>query len=645
MVTVTFLPEDVSVQVPEGTLLLDAASKTGVAIEIPCGGQGRCGRCRLKVERGEVTHRENPHLTQDQMEEGWVLACVARAAADLVVSVPPQEEREKVAVATAASRSAVPIRSDWPLNPAVRRYYLEIPPPSLDDNAPDLERLRRVLEREHNVPQFSVRLPMLQQIPSILREADWKVTATLESRDATGERYLIQLIPGRVREANLGAAVDVGTTTVVIYLVDLRTGRLLDRASAFNKQISRGADIISRIIYSQRPDGLAELQHLLVATINDVLAELAQRNHFRPQDINDMVIAGNTTMIHLLLGLPTRQIREEPYIPVASHFPVLPAREVGIDINPCASVCCMPAVAAYVGGDITAGVLSSGLYKTRKLSLFLDIGTNGEIVMGNADWMMACACSAGPAFEGAGVHSGMRAVEGAIEDVRIHSETLEPTIQVIGQVPPRGICGSGMISAMAEMLVTGVVDKSGHIDVEYVNRQTGERSRARIGEHGAEYVIAWAKDTSIGEDIVLMEVDIDNLIRTKAAIYAGMTVMAKSVGIQMSDIEEVLIGGAFGQHINVEEAIQIGLFPDLPWEKFRYLGNTSAWGAFEVLLSRPARAKAEEIARKITYLELVADNRFMNEFTSALFLPHTELASFPSVRRLLETVGRGAGIH
>jgi uncharacterized 2Fe-2S/4Fe-4S cluster protein (DUF4445 family) len=288
-------------------------------------------------------------------------------------------------------------------------------------------------------------------------------------------------------------------------------------------------------------------------------------------------------------------------------------------------------VASYVGADITAGVLSSGLSQTDKLTLFMDIGTNGETVLGNADWLITCACSAGPAFEGAGVLYGMRATRGAIEEVWINSQTYEPTYRVIGNKPPRGLCGSGLISLLAELFVTGVIDKAGNVKLD-VNTD-----RVREGEHGPEYVVAWADETDIGEDIVITKVDIDNLLRAKAAIYAGFSVLAKSVGVDLADVEQVLIGGAFGQYINVEKAIQIGLLPDMPWDRFHFLGNTSIRGAYMALLSREMRQRVTEVAGKMTYLELSADNTFYNEFTSALFLPHTDLSLFPSVQAILST--------
>ena len=632
---VSFQPQAKTAQLAAGSLILDAAVKAGLVIDTPCGGQGRCGRCMVRVESGEVTHRENPHLTPQQIEQGWVLSCVARVAGDVVISVPPQRERERVVAETAAARSALPFWCDWPYYPMVRRLFLAIPPPSLEDNVTDLERLRRALARDHGIDNLSISLPLMRELAATLRQADWKVTATVALGDMGQSARLIDLRPGRPRGPLLAVAVDIGTTNVVIDLVNLKSGRLIDQVSARNKQISRGEDVISRIVYAERQDeGLEELQSIVIDTINELLEELAQKHRFSTTDIQDMVAAGNTTMLHLFLGLSPKQIRLEPYVPTVAHFPSVTAGELGLGINPNASVYCLPAVAAYVGGDITAGVLSSCLYKADKLTLFLDVGTNGEIVLGNSDWMTACACSAGPAFEGAGVRCGMRAVKGAIEDVRINSKTLEPTIRVIGDVAPLGICGSGMISALAEMLITGVIDRAGRIKLDYVNSIMGKRSRVRVGDHGSEYVLAWGSGDK--KDIVLTEVDIDNLIRTKAAIYAAIMVMVRSIGIALSDIQEVLIGGAFGQHINVEEAIQIGLLPDLPWDRFKFLGNTSAWGAYDALLSKYARDEAEEIADKITYLELIADGSFMSEFTAALFLPHTDIDNFPSVKALLE---------
>lgn len=644
-VKVEFLPGGQSALVPPGTLLLDAAAQAGVPLDSPCGGQGRCGRCLVKVEKGGVVRPQNPHLTAKQVEEGWVLSCVTRVSDALTVSVPPRRERESIVVQTAATRKAAAVQCDWPRFPAVRRLYVELSPPSLEDAASDLERLKHTLASSHGVEDIFVPLPLMRDLARVLRESDWKATVILDSHDASGVARLIGIVPGQQKGPLYGLAVDIGTTNVWLDLVDLASGRSLGRVSMLNRQVPRGEDVISRIIYSQRGNGLEELRQLVLSAINELIANVASSFKFDPaSEVHGMVVAGNTTMLHFFLGIPARGIREEPYVPVTVFFPDYTAAEVGLNINPYASIYCVPAVAAYVGGDITAGVISSCLFKSERLTLFLDVGTNGEIVMGGADWMTTCACSAGPAFEGAGMRFGMRAASGAIEDVTINSRTLEPTVRVIGDVPALGICGSGLISALAEMRLTGVVDRSGRFNLEFVNEKMGGRSRARVGDRGVEYVLVRAEDSGIGEDIVLTEVDVNNLIRTKAAIYAGMAVMARNVGVPMENIEEVLIGGSFGQHINVEKAIQIGLLPDLPWDRFKFLGNTSLSGAYNILLSKHARVQVEDVVRRMTYFELVADNSFMDEFTAAMFLPHTEAGRFPSVEAALNTqVAAGAG--
>ncbi|TAK34299.1 MAG: DUF4445 domain-containing protein [Chloroflexota bacterium] len=636
--TVTFQPSNLTASVPAGTLLHEAAELAGAAISVPCGAQGRCGRCKVKIESGTADCPQSRHLPPEQREQGWVLACATPVESDLVVTIPPPKVKEKV-VETPAALAASALTMDWPIEPRVRNIYVELPPPSLEDNASDLDRLRRELSNQQGITDFTLGLNVSRKLYSVLRDGDWKVTAVLQT--VSGGRQLetpclIDLRPGDRTARSLGVAIDVGTTTVVIDLVDLRTGAVLDQASTFNKQITRGEDVISRIIFSQKGKGLETLQSLAVETINEVIAELAKRNGVDPLEIDDAVAAGNTTMSHLLLGLQPRTIREEPYVPAMTHFPLVTAAELHININPNAQIDVLPCVAAYVGGDITAGVLASGVFKSDKLTIFMDVGTNGEIVLGNADWMMTDACSAGPAFEGAGVQCGMRATAGAIEDIRIDSRTLQPTIRVIGGVVPMGICGSGMISGLAEFFITGIVEKSGKMDLDRLRTRMAEPERLRVGEHGKEYVIVWSKDSGTGQDIVLTETDIDNLIRVKASIYAGIAAMVRNVGIDVSMVEQVLIGGAFGQHINVEEAIEIGLLPDLPWDRFKFLGNTSAEGAHRALVSQSARQKVDQIAGQMTYLELIADVSYMDDYTSALFLPHTDLTAFPSVQALLD---------
>jgi len=643
---IAFRPEGKTVEAAEGTLLSEAIAQAGIHINLPCGGQGRCGRCKVVVEQGKVTSRSTSRISAIEAEQGYVLACQSAVESDLQVFIPPQEAivRGLPSEKAVAEVPILPVECDWHSRPLVQKLFLNIEPPSLSDNTTDFERLKRELARQHNVKNVLADLPELRKLARILRESQvqgdgWQLTAVLEMgtwADEDAPPRLLDVRPGDHTERTLAVAVDIGTTSNVVYLVDLDRGKFIDSASAYNAQISCGEDVISRILYARKEGGLQHLQRLVVQTINGLLQELAQRNGVDLSEVYAMTVAGNTTMSHLFLALDPAYIRLEPYIPTINHPLPVRAAELGLQICAAAPVDCLPSVGAYVGGDITAGVLSSRMFQSDKLTLFIDVGTNGEIVLGNADWLLSCACSAGPAFEGAGVRSGMRATVGAIEEVWIHAETHEPTYRVIGDARPRGICGSGMISLLAELFITGTMDKSGRL-----NRSLGT-PRVRVGEHGAEYVVAWAGETEgQKEDIVLTEVDISNLVRAKGAIYAGFSVLTQSVGIDLADVEEVLIGGGFGKYIDSEKAIQIGLMPDMPWERFRYLGNTSVLGAFTALLCRDMRRQVTEIANGMTYLELSADNRFMEQFTSALFLPHTDTSAFPSVMRLL---GKSRGV-
>ncbi|MGC9333357.1 MAG: ASKHA domain-containing protein [Anaerolineae bacterium] len=633
---VVFKPSGQVVEVEIGTLLSDAAVEAGIPLNLPCGGQGRCGRCRVKVEHGDVSHRSAARITSAERSEGWALGCQAVIKGDAVILVPEQEqvEIEFVTKTVGAERIALAAKFKHEVDPSVHRAHVTITPPSLDDQTTDWDRLLRALSLEHGIQNVTANLPVLRNLARDLREADWSVTAVLDmddpEKDPCARPRLIDLLPGNQTDRCYGVAIDIGTTSNVIYLVDLVQGKVIDRASAYSGQIQAGEDVISRIIFAQKRDGLNRLQKMVLKTLNGLLEELTSRNQIPATQISKAVVAGNTTMIQLFLALDPRTIREMPFIPTISKPLPITAEELGLAINPHATVDCLPVVGAYVGADTTAGVLASGMYDTDALTLFIDVGTNGEIVLGNRDWLITCACSAGPAFEGSGVRHGMRATAGAIEEVWIDPQTYEPTYETIGDMPARGICGSGMIGLLADMFITGAVDKAGKITRDLPT------PRVRVGDHGGEYVVVWANQSAIGTDIVINEVDIENLLRTKGAIYAGFSVLVQSVGVELADVEQVFIAGAFGQYINIEKAIQIGLLPDMPWERFQYLGNTSALGAFHSLVSRAMRREVFDIAQKMTYLELSADNTFYDQFMSALFLPHTDITAFPSVMRLLE---------
>jgi uncharacterized 2Fe-2S/4Fe-4S cluster protein (DUF4445 family) len=568
--------------------------------------------------------------------QGFALACQTVIEADLRVSVPEQEKIERrLTTDRTVAEVKPPDGYDFRVSQTVRRYFLILDPPQLDDQTDDWSRLKTALRQRLGISDVEASLPVLQQLSPALRTGNFQVTVVLDilqERGASNRARLISVQPGRGTGALplWGAAVDIGTTTVTVWLVDLISGTVMAQASEYNGQIARGEDVISRIVYANRNGGAEDLRTRVLETINNLLTRACQRMECDVETVMKVVVAGNSTMLHLLLGIPAGSIRLEPYITVINHFPLMTARQVGVHANPEATIDCLPGVASYVGADITAGVLSSGMDDTPSITLFLDVGTNGEMVLGSRDWLATCACSAGPAFEGAGVVSGMRATRGAIEEVWINTETYEPSIRVIGNTKPKGICGSGLISLIAEMFMTGVIDKAGSLD-EHLGTP-----RIREGEHGPEYVIAWAAESDSGRDIAITHVDIDNLLRAKAAIYAGFTLLADSVGVPLESVEQVLIGGSFGKYINVEKAVQIGLLPDMPWEKFQFLGNTSVRGAYMALLDRYARQRLDDIASRMTYIELSADNSFYDAFMSALFLPHTDMWRFPTIQSMLE---------
>ena len=641
--TVTFDIAKKPVRVPTGTLLSEAARLAGVDIGQPCGGQGRCGRCAVQVTKGDVRRRSSLGLSAEDISNGFALACQSVVETDIVVAVPPQEKIERrLTTDRTAIEVSIPPDYDPVYVQTVPRISLRLSPPRMDDQTDDWGRLKTALRKKASIEDIQISLNLLQKIGTILRDNDWQVTAITDAHvEIDGRRTderLVTLISDIVPEEDpmYGIAIDIGTTTVTVWLVDLITGKVEAQASEYNGQISRGEDVISRIIFSSKNGGREELQNRVLDTINQLVGQVCKRAKAKPLDIVKATVAGNSTMTHLFLGIPASSIRLSPFITAVNQPPFITAGTIGLAINSEATVDCLPGVASYVGSDISSGVLACKMDETEKLTLFLDVGTNGETVLGSREWLVTCACSAGPAFEGAGVLQGMRATKGAIEECWISGENsshpFEPTYRVIGNNKPRGICGSGLISLLAEMFLTGVVDKGGMINLGLAETNP----RIRDGEHGPEYVIAWGHETEGGQDITINNVDIDNLKRAKAAIYAGFTVLAQSVGVPLEMVEQILIGGSFGKYINVEKAVQIGLLPDMPWDRFKFLGNTSVQGAYLALLDWRNRDRISDIASQMTYIELSADNTFYDAFTSAMFLPHTDLSSFPSVAAAVE---------
>jgi len=625
--TVIFEPSGLSAQVEEGESLLLAAVRAGVYVPALCGGEGVCGKCLVRVERGRATPlgQANGAAPEAGQPPGLVRACQVTARSDLVVSLPEAARLDRAALERkGAPRQAAEVA---PLpaggRPLVEKVALTLPLPTLQDNVSDARRLARGLKAQQKA-LAGCPLELVRRLPHALREGGFEVTATL-SRHGRGWR-LHRIEPRNTSRANYALAIDLGTTTVCGQLIDLGKRRVVAEHAEYNPQISLGEDVISRINHSQRRGGLEELRRLAVRAIEDVGLSLLEKAKLTARSLTCATIAGNTTMAHLLAGLDPKYLREAPYVPVATELPALSSGELGLErLGKDLLVRVLPAVASYVGGDIVAGVLATGINLDPRLTLYIDIGTNGEIVAGSKDWLACASCSAGPAFEGGGISCGIRATGGALEEVRLHPQSFEPMLLTIGRTRPRGICGSGLISLLAELFEVGLIDQRGRF-------RDSSTPRVRRGEDGAEYVVAWAADSATGADIVLTETDIDNLVRAKGAMYAGYVTLLEGVGLNIESLERVIVSGAFGSFLSLEKAITIGLLPDLPREKFFFAGNGSLLGAARVALQAGAYRRSLELARSMTNFELSENAGFMERYMAALFLPHTEaLARFPTV--------------
>lgn len=636
--TIQFLPDNITVSVNKGENLLAAAAKAGVYIHAYCGGDGVCGKCKVKVDEGEL-RSEKANLKQEEWDQGFRLACLSSVASDLVVSIPEMTtksgkalKRKPKTTRTISARSLDTLIGEWKIDPPVSKLYLELDPPTMEDNISDMQRVMRGIRQvmpDPREPSYD-HPELIKILPRALRDSDWKITLLLLRGKYKGESFrIIDVESGDTTSRLYGLAVDIGTTTCSGVLVDLNSGKIIAEASGYNGQISYGEDVISRIIYANRPGGLATLQGKVVTTINTIIEDICREVIISPADISYIMAAGNTVMSHLLLGLDPKYIREAPYVPSVSQFPLTKAAGLGIHAHPSVRLFLYPCISSYVGGDIVAGVHACQMAKSDKISLFIDIGTNGEIVVGNKDWMVCAACSAGPAFEGGGIQYGMRASTGAIENFQIHPQTYDPMIVTIGRIKPSGICGSGLISIVSELLEARVIDQQGKF-----NRKL-DHPRIREGRDGWEYVLAWGQDSLIGEDIVITEVDIDNLMRAKGAMYAGYQTLLDSVGLTFDDLDRVIMAGNFGAYIDLEKAICIGLLPDVDRDKFFYLGNASMLGC-QISLSDVDRFRDRvDVRQLITNLELAENGEFMSYYMASLFLPHTDMHLFPSVQKKL----------
>lgn len=637
--TIEFQPDNIIVQAEEGENLLSAAAAAGVYIHAYCGGDGVCGKCKVRIDEGEV-YADKTTLKQEDWDKGLRLACQAKVKSDLKITIPEKVsdgrkalKRKPKTTRTISARSLDTLIGTWDVDPPVTKLFLELEPPTIEDNVSDMQRIMRGFHKAcpgEREPSYD-HPELIRELPTLLRESEWRVTLLLlHGRGEDEPDRIIDVEQGDTTDRLYGLAVDIGTTTCSGVLIDLNSGKVIADASGYNAQIRYGEDVISRIIYAGRPGGLRALQDKVVSTINTIIEDICRKMIISPADISYIMAAGNTVMSHLLLGLDPKYIREAPYVPSVSIFPLTKAVGLGIHAHPSVRLFLYPCIASYVGGDIVSGVHACQMAKSSEISLFIDIGTNGEIVVGTEEWMVCAACSAGPAFEGGGIKYGMRASNGAIENFHIHPETYDPMIVTIGRIKPSGICGSGLISIVSELLEAKVIDQQGKFSRNLDN------PRIREGTDGWEYVLAWAQDSLLGEDIVITEVDLDNLMRAKGAMYAGYQTLLSSVGLGFEDLDRVILAGNFGAFIDLERAICIGLLPDIDRDRFYYLGNASMLGCQISLTDVKRFRERVRVRQLITNMELSENPEFMTYYMASLFLPHTDMSLFPTVRSKLE---------
>ena len=623
----------VMIECNAGDNLLELARRANVAIDAPCSGNGSCGKCRVKLVEGDLESPRSRHITDEEYTEGWRLSCSSKVRSDCTVFVPDiasaYQSRMKTADLSSPQEVAIFEECQAQLKQSgihftnhFRAVTVSLEAPSLDNTMPDNERLSWALEEALGVEKVEIPFFVMTKLASTLREHQFRVCVKGEAR---GDTFRCMEICGPEDTAIVGCAIDIGTTTVTMVLTDLVTGKLLAKGSSGNGQIRYGADVINRIIEQGKSGGRKKLQDaILKETLNPIIATLCKTAGISARSILRLSVGANTTMNHLFVGVDAGPVRMEPYIPSFFRWDGLLAGDLKLPANPLAPVIIAPNIGSYVGGDITAGTLASGIWDKDEMSLFIDLGTNGEIVFGNRDFLVSCACSAGPAFEGGDISCGMRATDGAMEACTIDKDTMEPTLSIIGDEGQKcvGICGSGIIDLISELFRCGIINAKGLF--------VREGDRVKRDTHGmGRYVVTFPEESETGREIALNEVDIDNFIRAKGAIFSAIDTLLSSVDMTVEMIDRVYVAGGIGSGINMKNAVNIGMFPDVELEKFHYIGNSSLTGAHAMVISDEACAKTVEVAANMTYLELSTYPGYMDAFVAACFLPHTDARLFP----------------
>ena len=639
-ISVLFQPSGRRGEIKAGKTVLQAAQELGVPLESVCGGKHTCGKCRVRVEDRALgktelsqtrlspfTAEEEKFISPEERNAGDRLGCIVQLYEDALVYIPEESRGFQQVIRKEAGDVSVE------LNPAVKACYVELPSPTLQDPMADLERLLAALESAHGLKNLAIDSAALRFLPARLRSADWKVTVMVWM-----DREIIDIRPGRCEDFH-GMAVDIGTTTVAAYLCNLRTGRIVSSGSMMNPQVAYGEDVMARITYAMMnpEEGLKRLQGAILDGMNGLIRSAAGSAGISPQAVLDLAVVGNTAMHHIFLGIDPHSLGLSPFPPAAHHSQNIKARDLGLQVHSAAYVHVLPIEAGFVGAD-NVGVLISGRpYEKDEISLTIDIGTNGELVLGNRRRLLSSSCATGPALEGAHLRFGMRAAPGAIERVRVRPDTLEVRYKVIGreewsdqcapaEIQARGICGSGIIEGVAEMFRAGVVEKSGRING---NRST---PRLRPVEKGYEFVIAWARETAIGQDITVSTADVRAVQLAKGALYSGAKILMKALGVDRLDT--VILAGGFGSYVDPERALILGMFPDCDLKRVVSVGNAAGDGARMALLNREKREEADRIAREVEYIELTVYPEFTMEFAEAMAFPHMK-DPFPHLEGIL----------
>ena len=624
----------ISIECNAGDNLLELARRANVAIDAPCSGNGSCGKCRVKLVEGQLETFKSRHITDEEYEAGWRLSCNCKVLTDCTVFVPDiaSAYQSRMKTADLSSPKEVAIFEDCQAQLRAsgigfennfRAVVVSMAEPTLDDTMPDNERFTWAVQEALGVEKVKIPYAVMVKLAHTLRQHNWNVCVKGELQ---GDTFLCMEICAPEDTVLVGCAIDIGTTTVTMVLCDLTSGKILAKGSSGNGQIRYGADVINRIIEQGRDGGKKKLQDAIIKeTLNPIIANLCRSAGISARSILRLCVAANTTMNHLFVGVDAESVRMEPYIPSFFGWEGLLAGDLKLPANPLAPVLIAPNIGSYVGGDITAGTLAAGLWDKDEMSLFIDLGTNGELVFGNRDFLMSCACSAGPAFEGGDISCGMRATDGAVEACVIDKDTMEPTLTIIGEPGQKvvGICGSGIIDIISELYRCGIINARGLF--------AREGDRVRRDQHGmGRYVIADSNESETGREVSINEVDIDNFIRAKGAIFSAIDILLQSVDMTPECIDHVYVAGGIGSGINMKNAVNIGMLPDVELEKYSYIGNSSLTGAYAMVLGDEANAKCAEVGANMTYLELSTYPGYMDSFVAACFIPHTDRNLFPN---------------